>query len=449
VAAGSQKVVALMIEPGMLEFGTSDLGGEAPRVEGDLELELWRLRQDVVNAASDIGLTIGAAIQGMPSGGPPESRDYVWGGLLALAETLPVLSASIVQQLSILGGKVDELTNLVANPEATRADELYRRAVNAFANDWAEEAAVDARLAVEADPYHFGAHYLLGGIAMTERESVEAGACFARAARYAAPKKPQVAVAAALASIHSYRVSGNHVDDATAVGVRTLAALKKFHKDTESCPQLLLATAQLTSDSSYASKAFLEDPSLVAVALAGGLPNVEEACAGIIAPLAERVQHLGAMLDELYQGPLSPVLPLIRELNLPGLQVCKSCDRWLIWRPQSRPLVWKVEWATCYDRDARPIELDAFIERANRARGRSRVPAESPSAQIVGKLAYTESELFNCWALAGRWFSSVLMAENPEVKHRHDWAPHYQWWSVNHQLSKPLPLFLKVGDPGC
>ena len=178
-------------------------------VDQDLKLELWQFRQDVVSASQDIaakirpilpeGIAEPAAIYYHPDGS---------SGLLALAEALAILTTPVIEQLCALGVQVDQLTNLIANPEATRADELYRRAVKAFSFEWLEESANDARLALDADPYHFGAYYLLGRIAIRGQQPAAAGTSFAKAARYAAPSQPKLAATAALAGMHCYRGPG-------------------------------------------------------------------------------------------------------------------------------------------------------------------------------------------------------------------------------------------------
>ena len=399
-------------------------------MDSDLERELWRVRQSMAEAADDIGFTITSALSEVGAAG--NRHDDAWRGILALTEASTNLSAAIVEQISRLGAKVEELTNLVANPQTTRADELYRRALTAFSDDWVEESAADAAAAVEADPYHWGAHYLLAEIAVREANHLAAGASFAKAARYAAPRNPHIAAIAALASIHSFRAVPGRTVDAVHVGVRTIAAIKKAHGDTRASPDLLLATAGLTGNPDYATEAFLNNPGLVAVALATGLPGIDEACAHAVDPLVARVQHMGGLFDEVMDRHVLPCLPLIRDVAPLGPGTCPVCDRIVLWRNKDSP-VWEGVWAACFGPDGsgplterNPLPLDNFLGRASRARSRSRVPVGSTPRQIIGALATTESELFNCAGLTNHWFSLILNADNMAAKARHDWYPHYE-----------------------
>src|SRR4029453_12650072 len=94
-----------------------------------------------------------------------------WG----LVDALPTMTASIVDQLCATSGQLANLTTLVEDPEAVRANQLFARAMMAFGHGWLQESARDARSALERDPYHFGAYYLLGRV-LAQQGEIEAAA---------------------------------------------------------------------------------------------------------------------------------------------------------------------------------------------------------------------------------------------------------------------------------
>jgi hypothetical protein len=408
----------------------------------DFDVELWRFREDVIAAAQEVGLSVGAEISRQTQE-LSDGHAAMWGGLFALAEALPTLSAPVVEQLCALGVQVDQLANLIANPEATRAGELYRRAVKAFSFEWLDEAETDARLASDADPYHFGAYYLLGRIAVRKQRPKEAGASFAKAARYAAPVEPKVAVTAALSGMHCYRGAGGDLGAAAEVGRSTVAALKGCS------PQLLLATARLTDVVDYATAAILADPGVLPAAMAADLPRLEEACRRAIEPLAARQERLSVLLRTLDEEYLRPMEALIQ----PGVstyELCPGCARPRLWSGWTR----RNTWMRCLQPRMRPeipnyMPYTAVADRIARARRLAGAVSHSSPVRAVGALAAAELELYTAWGLGTgcvSWAHAITF--NPTVAAMRAARDRYSAPLKVHerQVEEVVPEIIRVGE---
>jgi hypothetical protein len=378
----------------------------------DLGLELWTFRQDVVEASQQVGLTVADELR-QQTRELSNAHEAMWGGVFALAEALPNLSAPIIEQLCALGIQIEKLTDLIANPEATRADELYRRSVMAFTNQWLDEAGRDALLAIEADPYHYGAYYLLGRIAVLQNRPIDAGQFFATSARYAAPVDPKVAVTAALAAIHSYRGQGGDPEAGAQTGRSIVKALKI------AAPQLLLATARLTGETSYAAAALLADPGILPAAKVTRLPGLEEACSQIVEPLTQRVQTLASMLKAMDEDYVRPMESWYRENSSTALP-CPVCSRFDKTFPLF-PLPLRQTWTQCpYPKTFVPnpnyTPYPAMIERFSHARSMVPTAPSTSPMQAVGALAAAELELYSAWRLGMGMVWFLLQRDGPLYK---------------------------------
>ncbi len=375
----------------------------------DLNLELWTFRQDVVAASQEVGLTIADGLRQQTSE-LSQAHEAMWGGVVALAEALPHLSAPMIEQLSALGVKIEKLADLIANPEATRADELYRRCVKAFTHDWLDEARRDATSATEADPYHYGAYYLLGRIAILQDRPMEAGQFFSTSARYAAPDNPKFALTAALDAIHSFRSPDGDLEAGAQAGRSLVKALKV------ASPQLLLATSRLTGEASYAAAGLLADPGILPAAKAGQLPNLEEASDQIVEPLTQRVRALGRLVQSLDEEYLRPMERWFKERSSTE-EPCSVCSRFGLSFPIfGLPL--RQTWAQCplHIRDVYApnyTPYPAMMARLSEARRLIPTDLGSSAVQAVGTLAAAELRLYSAWRLGMGMAWQLVQRDGP------------------------------------
>jgi len=93
----------------------------------------------------------------------------------------------LVNQFNDLNSYVAELSQMIANPLATAAQELASRGMKALSRGWVDEAVADLNGAIEKDPYSVAGHYFLACALAEQGETEAALKQFTFAERYAEP----------------------------------------------------------------------------------------------------------------------------------------------------------------------------------------------------------------------------------------------------------------------
>jgi tetratricopeptide (TPR) repeat protein len=97
--------------------------------------------------------------------------------------------AEISYELHVQSDYLRQILEVLQAPLDTQSRELRRRAQEAYANGWIDEAQEDFERSRELNKYDFTVHQYLGNIAFFHREDFKAAdQSYAAAAKYAAPK---------------------------------------------------------------------------------------------------------------------------------------------------------------------------------------------------------------------------------------------------------------------
>lgn len=124
--------------------------------------------------------------------------------------------AEVSYELHVQSDYLKQILEVLQAPLDTQSRELRRRAQDAYANGWIDEAQEDFERSRELNKYDFTVHQYLGNIAFFHREDLKAAdQAYAAAAKYAAPKSD---FDAALALLSRAAVAHSNNDVINALG---------------------------------------------------------------------------------------------------------------------------------------------------------------------------------------------------------------------------------------
>lgn len=187
--------------------------------------------------------------------------------LASLGSMLGVAASKITAEISRSNTFLAAIDDTLRNPQATAADERYRRGITALRKNWTDDAVTELSASIEANPYFAPAHAYLGIALSSEGQDDQAIEAFKRATKYATPDEPQIATGCALLSASKLERLGR-VSDAIAL----LAVQIETYP---SCPELRLTWSRLSRDSTGVERALWMAPELATVAVAAGVPHAD------------------------------------------------------------------------------------------------------------------------------------------------------------------------------
>jgi tetratricopeptide (TPR) repeat protein len=281
-------------------------------MDRDLELALWSLQERVVNAidsTSGVGREMWATVD------RASSVDL----LLPLIENVGSLMQEAVSLLAQQTAQLKSLQELLANPEETKAAEFYRRGEQAFNNNWLDEGLVELNRAIEASPFHYPSHLMLGRLHLAQGNVSDAAAAFTKALRYAASKDALAAAVAGVSAVGLFEQLGEQAG-LTRVADETKLAFREAMGDSPSGQkvpvpsELFLRLSVALNEPTFGAKAIASNPGLLPVAslsmgpqlsaqvLSKATPVLASRVHRIIDATEEVARHLDGNTDPNYYG---------------------------------------------------------------------------------------------------------------------------------------------------
>ncbi len=182
------------------------------------------------------------------------------------------LCAALAQQSKVL----ERIRDLIRNPKATEADELYRRGLRALRAGWFAEAVTELQQAVTINPYAPLAQFSLGVALGAHNEPESAAEAFRRAVRYSSdsPSLNGLAAGAAILGARAFMTAGqDHSARQLASDVRSRV---------EDCAELELLWAGLDSNVASTTKALNLAPELSELAVTDRMPGAITALSRVV-----------------------------------------------------------------------------------------------------------------------------------------------------------------------
>jgi tetratricopeptide (TPR) repeat protein len=242
-------------------------------VDQNLELALWNLQERVVDAigTSDMG-------RGMWAAADRESGAEL---LLPLIDNLGDLMAEAVTLLAQQTAQLKGITELLANPEETRAAEFYKRGEKALNSDWFDEALVDLNRAIEASPFHYPSYLLLGRLHLRQDQLSDAATAFTKTLRYAGPQDSLAAAGAGVSALGLFEQLGDRAGLVKVAEEARLAFRKAIDENSKSSrmpvpSELFLRLSWALNEPIFGVWALASNPALLPVASISMTPSLLE-----------------------------------------------------------------------------------------------------------------------------------------------------------------------------
>lgn len=289
------------------------------RLDQNLELALWSLQERVVSAIGTSGIG-----RGMWAAADRENGAEL---LLPLIDNLGDLMAEAVTLLAQQTAQLQGITELLANPEETRAAEFYKRGEKALNSDWLDEALVDLNRAIEASPFHYPSYLLLGRLHLRQGQLSDAATAFTKALRYAGPQDSLAAAGAGVSALGLFEQLGDRVG-LVKVAEETRLAFRKAideNPETRHIPvpsELFLRLSLALNEPTFGARGLTSNPALLPVASISMTPSLlEQVLAQATTTLTKRLQAILPIAEGLAEHLARNIGP---ELTY-GYK-CRACD---------------------------------------------------------------------------------------------------------------------------
>lgn len=209
----------------------------------------------------------GSGLAEAVTGAVADSALRIEAELAALGSLLGVAAGSITAEIGKSNIFLAGIDDTLRNPQATAADERYRRGMTALKRMWTDDAINELRASIEANPYFAPAHAYLGIALSAEGRDDQAIEAFQRATKYATPDEPQIATGCTLLSASKLEKLGR-IDAAVIVLAAQIAVYP-------TCPELRLTWSRLSKNSAGVEAALWMAPELATAAVAAGVPDAD------------------------------------------------------------------------------------------------------------------------------------------------------------------------------
>jgi tetratricopeptide (TPR) repeat protein len=197
------------------------------------------------------------------------------------------------------------IEHVLANPNQTSGDELFRNGSYALAEGWLQDAVTDLERAVAQFRYNPAWWFNLAVARERSGASANAAEAFAHCAQYGARQAPVMAATAVLIAAGLYRRL-HEVE-------RSAEVLLQYIEPLAACAELHLALAVHHGRADLLTTAFALAPGLVVDARAAGLADVTETAAAAVCARPDspvgRLSALNGVINQLVQAIQDADLP--------------------------------------------------------------------------------------------------------------------------------------------